>query len=312
MPFAGHQRASAVGLGDRPGHKLIENRDHSTEHRGPLLIHASMRVDLAACDSPLIGPPAGVPPIRSPCSERWSRSRSWPRSVRRTGHVTAGRGPSRGAYHWRFTAVRPLPRPVVALGRASGLWDAAGGGADRDRRRPCQSLKVRTIPDVLPEPGQRPSPCSSAASTPAGAAATGHHFARPGNRFWPVLHLSGFTDRRLEPREQDLLPGYGLGITNLVARPSAKAAELTKDELIEGGAQLRALVERPGQGSSRSPGSAPTAPRSVRPRRSRPAAGDDGGHRPLGHCPNPSGLNAHWTAATMAEEFARLKRSLTN
>ena len=59
------------------------------------------------------------------------------------------------------------------------------------------------------------------------SAATGWHFARPGNRFWPALHLSGFTPRRLAPAEQDLLGGYGLGITNLVARATAQAAELT-------------------------------------------------------------------------------------
>jgi TDG/mug DNA glycosylase family protein len=58
------------------------------------------------------------------------------------------------------------------------------------------------------------------------SAATGWHFARPGNRFWPALHLSGFTSRRLAPAEQDLLGGYGLGITNLVARATAQAAEL--------------------------------------------------------------------------------------
>ena len=51
------------------------------------------------------------------------------------------------------------------------------------------------------------------------SAATGWHFARPGNRFWPALDLSGFTPRQLAPAEQHLLPGYGLGITNLVAAP---------------------------------------------------------------------------------------------
>ena len=63
------------------------------------------------------------------------------------------------------------------------------------------------------------------------SAATGWHFARPGNRFWPALHLSGFTPRLLASAEQNLLPALGLGITNLVARATAQAAELDDTEL---------------------------------------------------------------------------------
>src|SRR5919206_48506 len=58
------------------------------------------------------------------------------------------------------------------------------------------------------------------------SAATGHHFARPGNRFWPALHRSGFTPRQLHPSQQALLLSFGLGVTNVVARASATAAEL--------------------------------------------------------------------------------------
>ena len=74
------------------------------------------------------------------------------------------------------------------------------------------------------------------------SAATGWHFARPGNRFWPALHLSGFTPRRLAPAEQHVLSGYGLGITNLVARATAQASELDAAELRVGGERLLALV----------------------------------------------------------------------
>ncbi|MFG2475614.1 G/U mismatch-specific DNA glycosylase [Streptomyces fagopyri] len=141
-------------------------------------------------------------------------------------------------------------------------------------------------------------------------AATGHHFARPGNRFWPVLHLSGFTPRLLKPSEQDELLSYGLGITNVVARATARADELTPDEYREGGRLLGAKVER------------------LRPRRlavvgvtayrsafgeSRATIGPQ--ERRIGSSrvwvlPNPSGLNAHWTAATMAEEFGRLRSAV--
>lgn len=68
------------------------------------------------------------------------------------------------------------------------------------------------------------------------SAATGHHFARPGNRFWPVLHLSGFTPRRLAPAEQEELLTYRLGITNVVARATARADELSAEEFREGAA----------------------------------------------------------------------------
>jgi TDG/mug DNA glycosylase family protein len=72
--------------------------------------------------------------------------------------------------------------------------------------------------------------------------ALGRHFARPGNRFWKVLAGAGFTDRVLSPAEQDELPGYGLGITNLVARTTAAAAELSRAELRAGAAELEAKV----------------------------------------------------------------------
>src|ERR1700745_407520 len=99
----------------------------------------------------------------------------------------------------------------------------------------------RTIPDVPPGPGA-PLHVLFCGTTPSlYSAATGWHFARPGNRFWPALHLSGFTPRRLAPAEQDLLPGYGLGITNLVARATAQASELGAAELRAGGGRLAAL-----------------------------------------------------------------------
>ncbi|GAQ52741.1 G/U mismatch-specific DNA glycosylase [Streptomyces acidiscabies] len=140
-------------------------------------------------------------------------------------------------------------------------------------------------------------------------AATGHHFARPGNRFWPVLHLSGFTPRLLKPAEQAELLSYGLGITNVVARASARADELSAEEYQEGGRVLTAKVTR------------------LKPRwlavvgiTAYRAAFDDRharvgpqerviGDTRVWALPNPSGLNAHWTAATMAEEFARLREA---
>ncbi|MET9494313.1 G/U mismatch-specific DNA glycosylase [Streptomyces sp. NPDC006552] len=138
-------------------------------------------------------------------------------------------------------------------------------------------------------------------------AVTGHHFARPGNRFWPVLHLSGFTPRRLLPAEQEELLSYGLGITNVVARPSARADELSAEEYLEGGRLLAEKVARlrprwlavVGVTAYRAAFQEPKARIGPQERRI-------GGAR-VWVLPNPSGLNAHWTKETMAEEFARLR-----
>jgi TDG/mug DNA glycosylase family protein len=141
------------------------------------------------------------------------------------------------------------------------------------------------------------------------SAATGHHFARPGNRFWPVLHASGFTPRQLRPAEQGELLSYGLGITNVAARATARADELSEDELREGGRLLAATVERYGPRWLAVVGV--TAYRVAFGERRAAIGRQD---RMIGGAnvwvlPNPSGLNAHWTAATMAEEFGRLREA---
>ncbi|MFF9133534.1 G/U mismatch-specific DNA glycosylase [Streptomyces sp. NPDC014806] len=169
-----------------------------------------------------------------------------------------------------------------------------------------EAARDRVVPDVVAD-GLRVLFCGI--NPGLMTAATGHHFARPGNRFWPVLHLSGFTPRLLAPAEQQELLGHGLGITNVVARPTARADELSAEEYREGGRLLTAKVER------------------LRPRwlavvgvTAYRVAFDDRTarvgpqERTIGDTrvwvlPNPSGLNAHWTAATMAEEYARLRRA---
>ncbi|MBO0800481.1 MAG: G/U mismatch-specific DNA glycosylase [Blastocatellia bacterium] len=75
-------------------------------------------------------------------------------------------------------------------------------------------------------------------------AAVGHHFARPGNRFWPALYRAGFTDRLLSPFEEERLLALGYGITNLVARATASAAELKKEEYLRGARILEKKVQR--------------------------------------------------------------------
>ncbi|GAB3873313.1 G/U mismatch-specific DNA glycosylase [Dactylosporangium cerinum] len=141
------------------------------------------------------------------------------------------------------------------------------------------------------------------------SAATGHHFARPGNRFWPALHRSGFTPRQLRPDEQDLLIGYGLGITNLAARATARADELTRDELTAGGVILRAKVERfaPAWLAVLGVTAFRTAFGTQRVQVG-PQEQEFGGAR-LWILPNPSGLNAHFTLDRLAEEFAALRQA---
>src|SRR5690606_12746132 len=114
----------------------------------------------------------------------------------------------------------------------------------RPTKADLEAARDRVVPDVLPPEGTPLRVLFSGINPGLYSGATGHHFARPGNRFWPALHRSGFTDRLLHPSEQDLLPSYGLGITNLAHRTTARADELTDAELREGGARLAALVER--------------------------------------------------------------------
>ena len=76
----------------------------------------------------------------------------------------------------------------------------------RPRPQDLEAARDRTIPDVLPEPGADFPVLFCGINPGLYSAATGWHFARPGNRFWPALHLSGFTPRLLAPSEQDLLP----------------------------------------------------------------------------------------------------------
>jgi TDG/mug DNA glycosylase family protein len=139
------------------------------------------------------------------------------------------------------------------------------------------------------------------------SAERGHHFARPGNRFWPALHRSGWTPRLMSPDEDDRLPALGIGITNIVDRPTRAAAELSDDELREGAVGLTRMVEelRPrvvaivGIGAYRVGFGRPDAVVGLQD--------DTIGGRPAWVLPNPSGLNAHWQLPALANEFRRLR-----
>jgi TDG/mug DNA glycosylase family protein len=140
------------------------------------------------------------------------------------------------------------------------------------------------------------------------SAAVGHNFARPGNRFWPALFAAGFTDRLLKPSEERKLLQLGCGITNIVERPTASAAELSKAELQEGAHRVMKKVLRyhpsclavVGISAYRVAFEKPQASLGLQTER-------------LGDCliwvlPNPSGLNAHYQLPEIAEQLRALRR----
>jgi double-stranded uracil-DNA glycosylase len=139
------------------------------------------------------------------------------------------------------------------------------------------------------------------------SAATGYHFARPGNRFWPALYRSGFTPRQLDPSEQADLLELGLGITNVVARATARADELSPDELRAGGELLRAKVLSLAPRWLAVVGV--TAYRTSFGQKNAVVGPQDEalGATRVWVLPNPSGLNAHWNPETLGAEFGRLR-----
>ena len=176
----------------------------------------------------------------------------------------------------------------------------------RPTRAELEAARDLTIPDVA-APGLRV--LFSGINPGLYSAATGFHFARPGNRFWPALHQSGFTPRQLDPSEQDRLLPLGLGITNVVARATARADELSPAELRAGGQALRAKAET----------LKPDWVAVLGVTAYRASFGIKGaivgpqdvviGTTRVWVLPNPSGLNAHWTPQTLAAEFARLREA---
>jgi TDG/mug DNA glycosylase family protein len=169
------------------------------------------------------------------------------------------------------------------------------------------AARDRAIPDVI-APGLDVVFCGINPSLWSGA--TGHHFARPGNRFWPTLHRAGFTPRQLRPDETEELLAMGLGITNLVNRATAAAAELSRDELRAGAVRLRETVRRFRPRSVAVVGIEAywTAFEHPKAGPGRQAALLEGAL--LWVLPNPSGLNAHYQLDALAAAFGELRQAL--
>lgn len=162
----------------------------------------------------------------------------------------------------------------------------------------------RTVPDLI-APGLGVLFCGINPGLYSGA--TGHHFARPGNRFWPALHAAGFTDRVIRPWEEAMLLEVGVGITNFVDRATASAAELSPDEFKRGRRALERKVRRYqprcvavlGIGAYRAAFEHPRATVGRQPERI--------GTATLWVLPNPSGLNANHQLPDLARAFGALR-----
>ena len=169
------------------------------------------------------------------------------------------------------------------------------------------AAKNKTVRDVIAS-GLRVLFCGINPGLYSGA--TGHHFARPGNRFWPTLHRAGFTPRLLDPSEERELLTYGYGITNLVPRATATADELSPDELVAGQKRLRSKIKRYqprvvailGIGAYRTAFGEKTAVLGLQSKKTADAI--------LWVLPNPSGLNAHYQLANLVEQFQLVHRAV--
>jgi TDG/mug DNA glycosylase family protein len=169
------------------------------------------------------------------------------------------------------------------------------------------AAKDKTVRDVI-GPGLRVLFCGINPGLYSGA--TGHHFARPGNRFWPTLDQAGFTPRLLHPSEERELLDLGCGITNLVPRTTATADEVAPEELLAGRKRLVAKLKRyqPGAVAVLGIGAYRMAfqePKAVLGLQSNRLANAE-----LWVLPNPSGLNAHYQLSDLVEQFRLLRESV--
>ena len=176
----------------------------------------------------------------------------------------------------------------------------------RPTKEELQAARSKTVPDVIAS-GLDVLFCGI--NPGLYTAAIGHHFGKPGNRFWPALHLSGFTPTELSPYDERGLLALGLGVTNVVMRTTATADELTDDELRAGAKALRRKVLRYqprflavlGLGAYRVGFGVTKAAVGLQP--------ETIGETKVWLLPNPSGLNAHYQLRDLAREFRRFRKA---
>lgn len=137
--------------------------------------------------------------------------------------------------------------------------------------------------------------------------AVGHHFARPGNRFWQALADAGFTERLLDPHEEQALLDAGIGITNVCSRGTARADELDRAELLAGRATLEAKVRELRPTVLAVLGVTAYRDAFERPRATFGLQDECIDDTAIWVLPNPSGLNAHFQRADLARVFGELR-----
>jgi double-stranded uracil-DNA glycosylase len=164
----------------------------------------------------------------------------------------------------------------------------------------------KTVPDVIAH-GLRVLFCGINPGLYSGA--TGKHFARPGNRFWPALYAGGFTERLLSPFEERELLKSGYGITNVVRRATAAAGELSNEELIAGGRALEKKVRRYRPRVLAVLGVTVYRTAFARPQAKLGRQPETMGETIVWVLPNPSGLNAHYQPKDLARLFRELKEA---
>lgn len=169
------------------------------------------------------------------------------------------------------------------------------------------AAKNKTIRDVI-APNLRVLFCGINPGLYSGA--TGHHFARPGNRFWPTLFHAGFTPRLLHPSEERELLDYGYGITNLVRRATATADELSPDELVAGQKRLKAKVKRFQPKVLAVLGISAYRTAFAQKVVTLGRQTDRFVNSIVWVLPNPSGLNAHYQLTDLAKHFQVLRQSI--
>ena len=139
---------------------------------------------------------------------------------------------------------------------------------------------------------------------------TGHHFARPGNRFWPALYASGFTERLLSPGEKRELLKDGYGITNVIARTTASETDLNKDEYAIGARKLEAKLLRYRPAFLAVLGIGAYRLAFAKPKATLGRQEEKIGDTIVWVLPNPSGLNAHYQPKQLARMFRELREAV--
>ncbi len=173
-------------------------------------------------------------------------------------------------------------------------------------REELLAAQDRGLPDVI-APGLKVLFCGI--NPGLYSAAVQHHFARPGNRFWPALHAAGFTPRRLYPHEERELLALGYGLTNLVDRATATADQLTLDELSEGGRILAAKCRRYKPAFVAILGISAYRAAFGRPRAGLGLQEETFGSTRIWLLPSPSGLNAYYQPKRLVEQLRELRQA---